>query len=54
MPRVKVYETKQKDLVLKEVMKHKEFTINEIYELLKDSVELTTIFRKIDDLKKEG
>ncbi len=54
MSRVKVYKTKQKDLVLKEVMKHNEFTINEIYEILKDSVGLTTIYRKIDDLIKEG
>lgn len=54
MSRVKVYKTKQKDLVLKEVMKHKEFTINEIYEELKEDVGLTTIYRKIDDLIKEG
>ncbi len=54
MSRVKVYKTKQKDLVLKEVMKHNEFTINEIYEKLKDNVGLTTIYRKIDDLIKEG
>ncbi len=54
MSRVKIYNTKQKDLVLKEVMKHKEFTINDIHEKLKDEVGLTTIYRKIDELIKDG
>ena len=54
MERGKKYNTKQKDLVLKEVMNHKEFTINEIYEKLNKEVGLTTIYRKIDDLIKEG
>lgn len=49
-----VYNTKQKDLVLKEIKNHKEFTINEIHERLKDEVGLTTIYRKIDELIKDG
>ena len=51
---MKKYKTKQKDLVLKEITKYNEFTINEIYENLNKEVGLTTIYRKIDDLVKEG
>ena len=49
------YSTKQKDLILDVLKKYdKEFTIKEIYNEVKDSVGLTTIYRLVDKLVSEG
>ncbi len=50
-----MYKTKQKDLILKIVKKQKsEFTIKDIYDDLNKEVGLTTIYRFIDKLVKDG
>ena len=49
------YRTKQRDLIVDVLKgKDKEFTIKEIYEEVKDSVGLTTVYRLVDNLVKEG
>lgn len=49
------YNTKQKEVILKILKKQKkEFTIKDIYNYLKDDTSLTTIYRLIDKLTKEG
>ena len=49
------YNTKQKDLILDIIKKmNKEFTINDIYKELNGSVGLTTIYRLVDSLIKDG
>ncbi len=48
------YNTKQKEIILNEIKNQKkDFTIKEIYEKLKDSAGLTTIYRLIDKLIEE-
>lgn len=54
MTRSSNYNTKQKDLVINEIKKHKDFAINDIYDSLKGKVGLTTIYRQIDKMIKEG
>ncbi len=54
MARSSNYNTKQKDLVINEIKKHKDFAINDIYDALKGKVGLTTIYRQIDKMIKEG
>lgn len=55
MSRVKIYNTKQKDVLLKFIKKQKhEFTINDIYGGLDKQVGLTTIYRFIDKLIEDG
>ena len=54
MTRSNHYETKQKDIIINCIKKHKEFTINEIYEELKGQVGLTTIYRKVDSLVEQN
>lgn len=49
------YSTKQKDLILNVIKsKCKDFTIKDIYDEVKDSAGLTTIYRLIDKLVDEG
>ena len=49
------YNTKQKDIILDLIKKnHHEFTVKDIYEDIKDSVGLTTIYRLVDKLVDEG
>lgn len=49
------YKTKQKDLILDIIKnKNKEFTIKDIYNELKGSIGLTTIYRLVDKLVEEG
>ena len=49
------YNTKQKDTILDLIKKyHHEFTVKDIYEDIKDSVGLTTIYRLVDKLVDEG
>ena len=49
------YKTKQKDLIMNEIIKQNhEFTIKDIYEKLSNEVGLTTIYRLVDRLVKEG
>jgi Fur family ferric uptake transcriptional regulator len=49
------YNTKQKDIILNDIKKHKdEFTIKDIYNELNESIGLTTIYRLVDKLVKEG
>lgn len=49
------YKTKQKDLILNEIKNQKsEFKAQDIYEYLNKEVGLTTIYRLIDKLVKEG
>ena len=49
------YNTKQKEVILKLIKKQKkEFTIKDIYNYLKDDTSLTTIYRLVDKLLKEG
>lgn len=49
------YKTKQKDLILNEIKKRKgEFTPKDIYEILKKETGLTTVYRLIDNLFKDG
>ena len=49
------YNTKQKDIILDLIKKnHHEFTVKDIYENIKDSVGLTTIYRLVDKLVNEG
>ena len=55
MARLDSYNTKQKDIILSIIKncKHK-FTVKNIYEELNGTVGLTTIYRLIDKLIKEG
>ena len=49
------YNTKQKELILKTIKRHKqEFRVKEIYEELKNETGLTTIYRLIDKLVSDG
>lgn len=49
------YNTKQKDIILDLIKKQKkEFTIQDIYESLKEKTGLTTIYRLVDKLVSEG
>ena len=49
------YNTKQKDIIIDEIEKHKEeFTIKDIYNELNKKIGLTTIYRLINKLVKEG
>lgn len=49
------YNTKQKDIILEIIKKQKkEFTIKDIYELVKDDTGLTTIYRLVDKLVSDG
>lgn len=49
------YNTKQKDLIMNIIKKKKnEFTVKDIYEEVKDSTGLTTIYRMIDKLVLDG
>ena len=49
------YNTKQKDIILELIKKyHHEFTVKDIYESIKESVGLTTIYRLVDKLVDEG
>lgn len=49
------YKTKQKDLIVNWIKsKNNSFTINDIYDGLNKEVGLTTIYRLIDKLVKEG
>lgn len=49
------YSTKQKDLILDVIKsRKKEFTVKDIYDEVKKDVGLTTIYRLVDKLVKEG
>ena len=49
------YNTKQKDLIMDVLKKEKKsFTIKDVYNKLKDKVGLTTIYRVIDKLVRDG
>jgi Fur family ferric uptake transcriptional regulator len=49
------YNTKQKDLILSIIKSYKHsFTVNDIYEQVKDNTGLTTVYRLIDKLLAEG
>ena len=49
------YSTKQKDIITNIIKnKGKEFTVKDIYEEVKDSVGLTTVYRLIDRLVNDG
>ncbi len=49
------YNTKQKDLIMNIIKKKKNtFTVKDIYEEVKDSTGLTTIYRMIDKLVLDG
>lgn len=49
------YNTKQKDIILDIIKKEKkEFTVKDIYEKVKEKSGLTTIYRLIDKLVREG
>jgi len=55
MKRKEVYDTKQKELILKTIEKQqKEFTIKDLYSELKEEVGLTTIYRLIPKLVEEN
>ena len=55
MARSESYNTKQKDIILNAI-KHQrqEFTINDIYNRVKDKAGLTTIYRLVDKLVLDG
>lgn len=55
MARSESYNTKQKDVILNAI-KHQrqEFTINDIYNQIKDKAGLTTIYRLVDKLVLDG
>lgn len=49
------YNTKQKDIILNIIKEqNREFTIKDIYDLVKDNTGLTTIYRLVDKLVGEG
>jgi Fur family ferric uptake transcriptional regulator len=49
------YNTKQKDIIIDDIKKHKnEFTIKDIYNELNGKIGLTTIYRLVDKLVSEG
>lgn len=49
------YKTKQKDLIIKAIKKQKqEFKVQDIYEFLDKKVGLTTIYRLVDKMTKDG
>ena len=55
MPNRGKYNTKQKELIIKTIIKQKhEFTIKDIYQELKEEVGLTTIYRLIDKLTSQN
>ena len=50
-----IYHTKQKELILDVIKNYScEFTVKEIYEILKDKTGLTTVYRVIDQLVSDG
>ena len=55
MARSESYNTKQKDIIINTI-KHQgqEFTINDIYNQIKDKTGLTTIYRLVDKLVQDG
>ena len=55
MSRCETYNTKQKDLIVDTIKKHKhEFTIKDIHNEIKDETGLTTIYRVVDKLVEIG
>lgn len=55
MTRSESYNTKQKDVILNAIKHQKqEFTINDIYNRVKDKAGLTTIYRLVDKLVLDG
>ena len=55
MTRSESYNTKQKDVILNAIKHQKqEFTINDIYNQVKDKAGLTTIYRLVDKLVLDG
>ena len=55
MARSESYNTKQKDIILNAIKHQKqEFTINDIYNQVKDKAGLTTIYRLVDKLVLDG
>ena len=55
MARSESYNTKQKDKILSVIKnQRREFTINDIYNQVKDKVGLTTIYRLVDKLVQDG
>ncbi len=55
MTRNETYNTKQKERILNIIKeRHQEFTIKDIYEVLKEEVGLTTIYRLVDKLVSEN
>lgn len=55
MARSESYNTKQKDVILNAIKHQKqEFTIKDIYNQVKDSTGLTTIYRLVDKLVLDG
>ena len=49
------YNTKQKDLILAAIKKHKqEFTIKDLYSKLENKTGLTTIYRLVDKMVNDG
>ncbi len=55
MKNTDTYNTRQKDIIYNEIKKcDKEFTVKDIYNKVKDSTGLTTIYRLIDKLSNDG
>ena len=55
MKRNDTYNTKQKELILNIIKKqNKEFCIKDIYNIIKNKVGLTTVYRLIDKLVEDG
>lgn len=55
MRRNETYNTRQKELILKLIKEQKkEFTVQDIYDKLKEKTGLTTIYRLVDKLVTEG
>lgn len=49
------YNTKQKDIILNIIKKYnKDFTVKDIYLEVKDTTSITTIYRLVDKLTKDG
>ena len=55
MKRNETYNTKQKEIILRAIKKkNSTFTIKEIYNDLKENIGLTTIYRLVNNLQKDG
>lgn len=55
MKNTDTYNTKQKDIIYNVIKKYdKEFTVKDIYNKVKDSTGLTTVYRLIDKLTNDG